>query len=82
LATVQQCDLEHEQSVEAAAYYDVDLTGRLAERVEFLQCRFRKANLAGSHLAKVRFTDCLIQTSDLSNMRVEGGVLERVRLSE
>ena len=81
IASELQCDLEHEQTVRTAAYYDVDLSHRRAERVEFFQCRFRKATLAGSHLANVRFTDCLVETSDLSNVQAERGALERVKLS-
>jgi uncharacterized protein YjbI with pentapeptide repeats len=50
--------------------------------IQFSHCRFRKANLAGSHLSRVRLTDCLIQACDLSNMRAESGALDRVQLTE
>jgi uncharacterized protein YjbI with pentapeptide repeats len=80
-ATTLQCELENEQTVETTAYYDSAVTGR-AERVEFIQCRFRKANLTGSHLAKVRFTDCLVESSDLSNLQAPNGVLERVKVTD
>ncbi|MFF5288346.1 pentapeptide repeat-containing protein [Paractinoplanes globisporus] len=76
-----QLELEYEQAVESAAYDDVDLSGSEAGAVEFGQCRFRKASLAGSHLAKVRFIDCYIEISDMSNMRGEKGVLERVAVT-
>ena len=76
-----QRDLEHEQTVEAAAYDDTDLTNLLAERVEFLRCRFRKTRFAGSQLPYVRLTDCLVETSDLSNLQAGKGGLERVRIS-
>lgn len=79
-ATGIQRELEHEQTVEEAAYHDVDLVGIEAERVEFRECEFDRARLAGGHLAKVRFSDCVIRTSDLSNVRAEDGVLERVSL--
>jgi hypothetical protein len=77
-----QCDLEHEQTVEEAAYRGVDLAGIEAERVEFGQCAFDRVQLAGAHLGKVRFRDCVIRTSDLSNLRAEDGVLERVTLDD
>jgi uncharacterized protein YjbI with pentapeptide repeats len=80
-ATGVQLELEHEQTVEAAAYGDAGLTGLLAERVEFLRCRFRRAAFAGSHLPRVRFLDCVVETSDLSNLAAEKGTLERVRVS-
>jgi uncharacterized protein YjbI with pentapeptide repeats len=80
-ASAAQRDVEHEQTVAAAAYDGADLANRLAERVEFAQCRFRKATFASSHLPAVRFTDCLVETSDLSNLQAEKGTLERVRLA-
>lgn len=76
-----QIDLEYEQTVEAAAYEDTDLMAVEAGAVEFVQCRFRKASLAGAHLAQVRLVDCEIDVSDLSNLRAEKGVLERVTLT-
>jgi uncharacterized protein YjbI with pentapeptide repeats len=80
-ATTVQRELEHEQTVEAAAYSGVALSGR-AERAEVLRCRFTKADLTGCHLAKVRFTDCLFEASDLSNLPAPGGVLERVTVTD
>jgi uncharacterized protein YjbI with pentapeptide repeats len=75
-------DLEHEQRVEAVAYHDVDLAGTLAEGVEFHRCDFRKAGFAGAHLPGVRVTDCVVQASDLSNVRLERARLERVKLTD
>jgi uncharacterized protein YjbI with pentapeptide repeats len=76
-----QRELEHEQTVETAVYGDVDLAGALAEGVVFDRCGFRRTSLAGAHLSSVRFIDCVVQTSDLSNVRAEKARLERVTLS-
>lgn len=81
LANALQLDLENEQTVEAVAYYDADLAGADAEGVEFRQCRFRKASLAGAALSRVRMVDCLIETCDLSNLRADSGALDRVKVS-
>lgn len=75
-----QRELEHEQTVEAAAYGDVDLAGALAEGVVFDRCAFRRTGLAGAHLPSVRFIDCVVEASDLSNVRAERARLERVAL--
>lgn len=76
-----QLALEHEQTVETVAYYDCSLAGTRADGLEFLQCRFKKASLAGAHLPKVRIVDCLIEASDLSNLRAERAAFERVKVS-
>jgi uncharacterized protein YjbI with pentapeptide repeats len=80
-ASTLETEVEHEQTVEAARYDDADLADLLAERVEFLQCRFRSARLARSRFSRVRFIDCLVERSDLSNMRGDSGALERVRIA-
>ncbi|GLZ00453.1 hypothetical protein Acsp02_77050 [Actinoplanes sp. NBRC 103695] len=81
LANALQLDIEHEQTVEAVAYYDADLAGADAEGVEFRQCRFRKASLAGAALSRVRMADCLIETCDLSNLKVDGAAFDRIKVS-
>lgn len=58
-----------------------DLVGAFAQSVEFAQCRFRAARLAGAVLHKVRLTDCVVERSDWSNLRGENGSLERVAVS-
>ncbi|MFG1605329.1 pentapeptide repeat-containing protein [Actinoplanes sp. NPDC049265] len=77
-----QLELEPEQTVRTAAYDDIDLAGSRAEGVEFRQCRFRKAALAGSHLPQIRFVDCVIEATDLSNLRAERGAFERLRVAD
>src|SRR5262249_54359306 len=43
------------------------------------QCRFRGADLSSSQLDRLQLTDCLIETSNLANVRTELGSLVRVR---
>jgi uncharacterized protein YjbI with pentapeptide repeats len=62
------------------AFFDLDLDDRTAETVEFRQSRFRRASLAGSQLQRVRFADCLVEASDWSNLRGDGGTFERVKI--
>jgi uncharacterized protein YjbI with pentapeptide repeats len=76
-----QCQLEHEQTVRATTYLDIDLTATLADGVEFDRCDFRKTGFAAAHLPGVRFTDCAVTTCDLSNLRAEKARLERVAVS-
>ena len=76
-----QRELEHEQTIEAAAYGDVDLAGALAEGVLFDRCDFRRTGFAGAFLPSVRFVDCVVDTADLSNVRAEKARLQRVTLS-
>ena len=52
-----QLDIEYEQTVGAASYVEADLAGTEAGAVEFVQCRFLKTSLAGSHFAQVRMTE-------------------------
>ncbi|MEV6631787.1 pentapeptide repeat-containing protein [Actinoplanes sp. NPDC051470] len=81
LAEGVQLDLADEQTVKQVAYDESDLSGVRAEGVEFLQCRFRKARLAGSELDRLRMADCLVETSDLSNLRAKRSAMERVRVT-
>ncbi|MDI6102329.1 pentapeptide repeat-containing protein [Actinoplanes sp. NEAU-A12] len=77
--------LESDEFYEKVAFgeadTDADLIGAFAQSVEFGQCRFRAARLAGAVLYKVRFTDCVVERSDWSNLRGENGALERVTVS-
>ncbi|WP_433306964.1 pentapeptide repeat-containing protein [Actinoplanes sp. CA-030573] len=76
-----QLELEHEQTVETTAYDDADLAGAEAEAIVFDRCGFRRTGLAGAHLPGVRFVDCRVEVSDLSNLRAEKARLERVTLT-
>jgi uncharacterized protein YjbI with pentapeptide repeats len=81
LATLPGHDLEHEGTYERLGFYDIDLSGRTAESVEFNQCRFRGADLSGAQLDRVGFTDCLVENSNVANLRSDTGTLVRVRYS-
>lgn len=76
-----QRELEPEQTVEVTAYDDVDLAGTIAESVVFDRCGFRRTGFAGAHLAGVRVVDCVVEASDLSNLRAEKARFERVSLA-
>jgi uncharacterized protein YjbI with pentapeptide repeats len=82
LATLPEHDLEPESAYKAMAVFDLELTSRVAESVEFRQCRFKRASLAGSHLQRVRFADCLVEASDWSNLRGDGGTFDRVKVTD
>jgi uncharacterized protein YjbI with pentapeptide repeats len=82
LATVAEHDLEPESAYKGMAFFDLDLMGRVAESVEFRQCRFKRASLAGSQLQRVRFADCLVEGSDWSNLRGDGGTFDRVKVTD
>jgi uncharacterized protein YjbI with pentapeptide repeats len=82
LATVEDHDLEPESTFKALGFFDIDLSRRTAHSVEFEQCRFRAATLAGCQLTKVRITDCLVENSDWSNLHGDAGTIERAKLSD
>ncbi|WP_432982973.1 pentapeptide repeat-containing protein [Dactylosporangium sp. CA-233914] len=77
-ATLNEHDLEPDASFEALVFADIDLTGRRAVAVEFEECQFTAARFAGSHLDRLRLTDCRIETSDWSNLRAEAAGIDRV----
>jgi uncharacterized protein YjbI with pentapeptide repeats len=80
-ATVDDHVLEDEASFQMLGFFDIDLSGRSAEGVEFDRCRFRNADLGGTTLAAARFTDCLVEHGNLANLRVEKSSMLRARLS-
>jgi uncharacterized protein YjbI with pentapeptide repeats len=82
LATLPEHELEPESAYKGMAFFDLDLEARTAESVEFRQSRFRRSSLAGSHLQRVRFADCLVEASDWSNLRGDGGTFERVKVAD
>jgi uncharacterized protein YjbI with pentapeptide repeats len=81
LATIEDHDLVDEATYRRLGFFDLDLTGRSAESVEFEQCRFNNTDLSGTHLTSVGFTDCLVERANLANLRVERSSMRRVRLS-
>jgi hypothetical protein len=80
-ATEADHDLETESTFSALAYMNIDLSGRQADSVEFARCHFKAATLTGSRLTRPRFSDCLIENSDWSNLHGRGGAIDRARLT-
>jgi uncharacterized protein YjbI with pentapeptide repeats len=82
LADPADHDLVHEAHHDQLGFYDIDLSERVAEGVEFAQCRFRRADLSGSALDGLSLVDCLIEHSNWANLRSTGGRLLRTRIRE
>lgn len=74
--------LESDDYFEKRSFDNADLIGVFAQTVEFAQCRFRAARLGGAVLPKVRLTDCVVERSDLSNVRGENGTMERLAFTD
>ncbi len=79
LATLPEHDLDNEATFDRLGFYDVDMSQRSADSVEFTQCRLRGADLSGGQLDRLGFTDCLVENSNVANLRSDGGSLVRVR---
>jgi uncharacterized protein YjbI with pentapeptide repeats len=60
---------------------EIDLSGQEADSVEFEQCRFTRASLAGVVLDRSTFTDCLVESSDWANLKATKSGMQRVKLS-
>lgn len=80
-ATVEDHDFEDEVTYRRLEFSGWDLSGRSAESVEFEQCRFRNVELGGTTLVRSRFADCLFETSNIANLRVDKSSMARVELS-
>jgi uncharacterized protein YjbI with pentapeptide repeats len=80
LATLDEDDLRDEGAFTAVGFFDLEMSGRTAKAVEFVQCRFNRVDLSGGSLLKTSFTDCLIEHSNLANLRTDGSTLIRVRI--
>ena len=74
-------DLDTEERYRGLAIADVDLAGRRAGSVEFEQCRFSTADLSRTALVAATLRDCLVERSNLANLRAERSTMLRVRLS-
>lgn len=72
-------DLEDEATFRNVAF-QVDLSGRSAELVEFDRCRFHRADLGGIALERARLVDCLLERTNLANMRADKSTMQRVRI--
>lgn len=80
LATLPDHDLEDEATLRRLAF-EVDLSNRTAESVEFDQCRITSADLSGTTLARARLIDCLIEKTNLANLRTDKSSAQRVRIT-
>ncbi|MEU5944728.1 pentapeptide repeat-containing protein [Micromonospora sp. NPDC047465] len=74
-------DLENEATFRRLGFFDLDLSGRSADGVEFEQCRFKGSDLSGTQLDGAAFTDCLFESTNLANLRAEKSSMIRARLS-
>src|SRR5689334_17153810 len=81
LATLPDHDLDHEATYRRLGFFDLDLSGRTADSVEFAQCRFKGTDLSGTELDGARFVDCLFEGTNLANLRAERSSMLRARLS-
>ncbi|MEV1285762.1 pentapeptide repeat-containing protein [Micromonospora sp. NPDC049679] len=81
LAVMPDHDLESEGVYRRLGFFDTDLSGRVAESVDFSQCRFKGADLSGVNLGRAEVTDCLFEKSNLANLRAGRSSLIRTRLS-
>ncbi|WP_432836651.1 pentapeptide repeat-containing protein [Dactylosporangium sp. CA-092794] len=78
LATADEDDLRDGGVHRAVGFYDLALTGRTAKGAEFVQCRFNRADLAGTALIEATLTDCLVEDTGLADLRADRCGLERV----
>src|SRR5205807_2603137 len=74
-------DLEDEIGYRGLDLADLDLADRRAGSVEFEQCRFSAADLSRTTLTAATLRDCLVDRSNLANLRAERSTMVRVRLS-
>ncbi|MEV6525711.1 pentapeptide repeat-containing protein [Longispora sp. NPDC051575] len=72
---------DSEASYWQLSFTDQDLSRRVAELVEFEQCRLTSVDLSGTSLDRARLTDCVVERSNLANLRTTGSTLRRVELS-
>jgi uncharacterized protein YjbI with pentapeptide repeats len=80
-ATTPGDDLVDEATYRRLGFIDIDLSGQEADSVEFEQCRFTRATLAGIVLDRASFTDCLASNSDWANLKATRSGMRRVKLS-
>lgn len=80
-ATVDDHSLEPESTFRRLGFEGIDLSGQEADSVEFEQCRFRRATMAGVRLDNSSFTDCLVENSDWANARTAKAAMVRVKLT-
>ncbi|MGC9668316.1 pentapeptide repeat-containing protein [Planosporangium sp. 12N6] len=81
LARLPEHRFTDEGTYRRLGYVDADLASCEAESVEVEQCRFGTVDLSGTVLDRSRLTDCLVEHSNLANLRGTGSALIRVRLA-
>jgi hypothetical protein len=77
-ATVDDHSIEDEVVFRRIGFMDIDLSRQHGRSVEFEQCRFTRATLAGVTLERADFGDCRIETSDWANLRTTVSSMIRV----
>ena len=80
-ATSPEHDLADEATYRQLGFTGIDLSGQEADSVEFEQCRFTRASLAGVVLERATLTDCLVENSDWANVKATRSGMQRVKLS-
>jgi uncharacterized protein YjbI with pentapeptide repeats len=80
-AVLPNHDVEDEATYRSLDMFDLDLTGRVAQSVEFDGCHFKGADLGGSVLDRSGFVDCLLENCNLANVRAGEASLRRVPMS-
>jgi uncharacterized protein YjbI with pentapeptide repeats len=78
-ATTESGDLEDESTFHRQEF-NLDLSDRAAESVEFEQCRFKGTDLARTSLDRAAFSDCTFESSNLANLHARRSSMLRVRL--
>jgi uncharacterized protein YjbI with pentapeptide repeats len=81
LALLPDDDLQSDTERRKLSFADLDMSQRSAELAEFTQCRFENADLGGTTLDRVVFSDCVFDHSNLANLRATKSSLVRVELS-
>jgi uncharacterized protein YjbI with pentapeptide repeats len=74
-------DLDDEGTYRGLDYVELDQSGRVAESVELDGCRFTSSDLGGTTLDKSVFVNCVVENSNLANLRANSGSMRRVRMS-
>jgi uncharacterized protein YjbI with pentapeptide repeats len=81
LAPAADLDLDAEDGYRGLDLSDVDLADRRAGSVEFEGCRFTTADLSRTALVAATLRDCLVERSNLANLRAERSTMLRVGLA-
>ena len=74
-------DLVNDAEYRTRSFLDSDFSGRSATSVELTQCRFTGVDLSGTTLERAVCTDCVVDTSNLANLRADKSSLIRAELS-